>query len=542
MTVADLLLQNASIRTMDQSCPLAESLAVFGGRILAVGDRDVLSGLIGSETVVLDLKGRTVLPGFIDAHEHLSWFAENRLKLDLSAERVGNLDQLKKAVSAEARQLGQGEWIRGWAYDDTKMADGRRLSRDDLDAAAPRNPVVVVHISGHWAVVNSRALELGGLDRHSADCPGGKLGRDPDTGRLNGLLLEMAMFNFAVESLAVTPTVVPPFSREVRMAAIREAATFLNTAGLTGVGDALAAPSYVSSYLQLASEGRLSVRVNMMMPYIFLPHLEKGGLYGGWGNEWARAAGIKVIVDGAIAGKTAALKDGFADDPDDHGLLLIEDTAELDGLVERIHRLGYQACIHANGDLAINMALDAIERAMDMAPRPDPRHRIEHCTIIDDDILARMARLGVVATPFSSYLWQHAEKLPRYYGDRMHRMFAHKSFLEAGVVAASGSDHPVGLHSPLLGVQCMVTRRAPDGGIIGPEERLSLEEAFRVYTTHAAYATGEEHRKGALIPGRLADMVVLNQDPWQTDPDHIGRIEVGMTIVNGEVVYSGGAG
>jgi predicted amidohydrolase YtcJ len=540
MTVADLFLQNAMIRTMDHSRPLVESLAVFGDRILAVGDWHNLCGLIGPGTEVLDLEGRTVLPGFIDAHEHLSWFAENRLKLDLSAERVSDLDQLKRAVSAEARKLGKGEWVRGYAYDDTKMADGRRLNRDDLDAAAPHHPVVAIHISGHWAVVNSRALELGGLDRNSPDCPGGELGRDPGTGRLNGVLFEMAMFNFAMESLAVTPTVVPPFSREVRMEAIHEAAAFLNTAGLTGVGDALAAPSYVSSYLQLAREGKLSVRVNMMMPYIFMSHLEKGGLYGGWGNEWARATGIKIIVDGAIAGKTAALKDGYADDPDDHGLLLIEDPAELDGLVERIHELGYQACIHANGDIAINMALDAIEHAMNLSPRPDPRHRIEHCTMIDDHILARMTKLGVVATPFSSYLWQHAEKLPRYYGDRMHRMFAHKSFLDAGVVAASGSDHPVGLHSPLLGVQCMVTRKAPDGRIIGERERLSLEEAFRVYTTHAAYATTEEHIKGSLTPGRLADMVVLDEDPWQTDPDHIGRIAVGMTIVNGDVVHRNG--
>ena len=540
MSVADLFIQNALIKTMDPARPFAESIAVFGGKVLAVGDRDDLSGLIGSGTQSLDLGGRRLLPGFIDAHEHLSWFADNSQQLDLSAQRVGNLEQLKQAVAAEARKLRRDEWVRGYAYDDTKMVDGRRLTRDDLDAAAPHNPVVVIHISGHWAVVNSRALELGGLHRNAPDCPGGQLGRNPDTGRLNGLLFEMALFNFAVESLAMTPTVVPPFPREIRLAAIQKAAAVLNTAGLTGVGDALAAPSYVSAYLQLAREGRLSLRVNMMMPYIFLPHLEKGGLYGGWGNDWVRAAGVKIIVDGAIAGKTAAMKEGYADDPDDHGHLLIDNPAELNDLVKRIHKLGYQACIHANGDLAINMALDAIEHAMKQDPRPAPRHRIEHCTIIDDDILTRMNRLGVVATPFSSYLWQHAEKLPRYYGERMHRMFAHKSFLDAGVVAASGSDHPVGLHNPLLGVQCMVTRKAPDGSIIGPGERLSIEEAFRVYTTHAAYASGEEQIKGSLTPGRLADMVVLEEDPWQADPDHIGQIAVAMTIINGKVVYRNG--
>jgi predicted amidohydrolase YtcJ len=540
MIKADVFIRNASIRTMDQHLSHAEALAAWDGKILAVGREDDIAPLMGPDTKVLDLGGRTVLPGFIDAHEHLSWFAENRLKLDLSPDRVQNLDQLKQEVAAEAKRLEPGEWIRGFAYDDTKMADGRRLHRNDLDAAAPENPVVVIHVSGHWAVVNSRALTLGNMDRHSPDPDGGALGRDPHSGELNGLLLETAMFNFAVESLSATQTVVPPFPGDVIMAAVVEATSFLNSAGLTGVGDALTSPSYVSAYLQLARKAKLTLRVNMMIPYIFLAHLEKAGLYGGWGDPWVRAAGIKIILDGAIAGKTAALRSGYEDAPDDHGILLITDQSVLNDLVERIHQWGYHACIHANGDLAIEMALDAIEHAMTLFPRPDPRHRIEHCTMIDDRILERMAKRNVVAMPFSSYLWQHAEKLKPYYGRRAHRMFAHKSFLDAGIVAASASDHPVGLHAPLLGVQCMVTRKTPHGDVIGPEERLSLDEAFKVYTTHAAYATGEEHIKGSLTPGRLADMVVLNQDPWQTDPDQIRRIEVGMTIVNGSVVYDAG--
>jgi hypothetical protein len=279
----------------------------------------------------------------------------------------------------------------------------------------------------------------------------------------------------------------------------------------------------------------------MIVPHIFLQHFQKAGLYGGWGNEWARSAGIKIIIDGAIAGHTAAMRDGYADNADDHGVLLIEGQSELDELVQRIHDMGYQACIHANGDLAIDMALNAIERAMTRNPRPDPRHRIEHCTMIDDRLLGRMGRLGVVALPFSSYLWQHAEKLRPFYGERAERMFAHKSFLDASVVPASGSDHPVGLHSPLLGVQCMVTRKSPTGEIFGRSERLSLEEAFKVYTTYAAYASGEEKIKGTLTPGKLADMVVMERDPWETDPDQIAGIGVQMTIVNGNIVYDAGS-
>ena len=538
---ADLLIRNARIRTMDPGLPEARSLAAFNGRILALSQGDDLGSMAGPDTTELDLGGKTLMPGFIDAHEHLSWFAENSLKLDLSPERVKNLDHLKDLVSEQAGRIPKGEWIRGILYDDTKLAEKRRLDRDDLDEAAPGHPVIVVHISGHWAVANSKALELGKLNRNSKDPEGGRLGRDPETGRLNGLLLEMAMFNFAFESLAVTELVVPPFPRDVLMKALQKANAFLNSSGITSVGDALCAPSYLSAYLEMAGRGLLTLRINMIVPHIFLRHFEKAGLYGGWGNEWARSAGIKIILDGAIAGRTAAMKNGYADNPDDHGLLLIESQSELDDLVQRIHDLGYQACIHANGDLAIDMALNAIELAMTRNPRPDPRHRIEHCTIIDDHLLERMARLRVVALPFSSYLWQHAEKLRRYYGERAERMFAHKSFLNAGVIPASASDHPVGLHSALLGVQCMVTRKSPTGEIIGQNERLSLDEAFRVYTTYAAYASGEDQIKGALTPGRLADMVVLDRDPWETDRDQIGAIGVDITIVNGKIVYNAGS-
>ncbi len=533
----DLLVLNARIRTLDDHRTVACSLAAASGKILAVDASHALESLAGPGTTVLDLQGRTVLPGFIDAHEHLSWFAEEPLKLNLSPERIKSLSDLLARIRSEASRLQPGEWIQGVLYDDTKMAEGRPLTRDDLDAAAPAHPVIVVHVSGHWAVVNSTALKSGGLDERSSDPKGGALGRDPATGRLDGRLIEMAMFNFAFESLAVQPLVVPPFPREVRRRSLKQAAHILNAAGVCGVGDALTAPSYVTSYHDLCAAGELTLRVNMIIPYLFLPRLEQIGLLGPWGNEWVKCTGIKIIIDGAIAGRTAALKNGYAHNPQDHGVLLISEQAELDEIVGRIHRAGYQACVHANGDQAIEMALKAIERAQAEAPRPDPRHRIEHCTMIDDDLLAWMARLGVMALPFGSYLWQHGEKLLRFYGIRAARMFAHQSFLSAGVRVAGSSDHPAGLYPPLLGVQSMVTRQTASGEVIGPEEKISLEEAFRMYTLYAAYAAGEEHMKGQLIPGRLADLVVLEQDPWETPPDQISRIAIHMTIVGGRIVY-----
>ncbi|MBC8420177.1 MAG: amidohydrolase [Desulfobacterales bacterium] len=536
---ADLIIQNGRIRTLDPTGTIAQSVAVLNGWIIGIGSNQDLRHLIGQETESIDLGGKTALPGFIDAHEHLSLFAEIPLQLDLSTGQVSSLSELLAKISEAAKGLKPGEWIRGMLYDDTKMAEKRILNRYDLDKAAPNNPVFVLHVSAHWSIVNSQALQMGGLNENSLDPKGGVLGRDSDTGRLTGQLIENAMFNFAFPSLSETGTVVPPYPRDVRKKALLKAVEVLNAAGVTGVGDALVSPGYVISYHDLAADSSLLTRVNMLIPYIFLPQIEKLGLPGKWGNEWVRCTGIKIILDGAIAGRTAALRGGYAHDPDDHGVLLIEDQSELNELVKRIHNMGYQACIHANGDLAIEMALNAIESAQAGNPRHDPRHRLEHCTMIDDTTLSRMRALGVIALPFGSYVWQHGEKLVRYYGEeRAQTMFAHKSFLDAGVRVAGSSDHPAGLHPPLLGVQCMVTRKTSSGEVIGRNQRISLEEAFKMYAIYAAYASFEEGIKGSLIPGRLADIVILAEDPWSIDPDGISQIEIDMTIVGGKIAYS----
>jgi predicted amidohydrolase YtcJ len=376
------------------------------------------------------------------------------------------------------------------------------------------------------------------MDEYSADPKGGKFGRDPETGRLTGQILEAALYRFGLEGLTREPMIVPPFDRDVRKKALMDAAGILNAAGVTGIHDAVVSPSYVTSYLDLGGKSLLPLRVNMLIPYIFLPELEKLGLVGNWGNEWVRCTGLKIIVDGAIAGRTAALRDGYSHDPDNHGILLFDDRDELDNLAKRIHCMGYQACLHANGDLAIDMALDAIEKAQADYPRLDPRHRIEHCTIINESILRRMRALGVMATPFGSYIWQHGDKLVKYYGrNRAEAMFGHRSFLEGGVRVAGASDHPAGLHPPLLGVQSMVTRKTASGRVIGPGQKISIEEAFKMYTAYAAYASFEENIKGSLTVGRLADIVVLDRDPWTITPGDIGQIGVDMTILGGNVVY-----
>jgi len=535
---ADLLIQNARIRTFNQKGTLAQSLAAYNGWIIGVGSNEDVIDFVGSQTQILDIGGRTVLPGFIDAHEHLSDFAQIPLQLDFSSPQPKSIEELLERVRSEAERLPAGEWIRGVLYDDTKISNGRTLTREDLDGAAPNHPVVVIHVSFHWGVVNSEALRRGEIDEYTPDPKGGKFVRDTKNGRLTGQVVETALYRFGLEGLTREPMIVPPFDRNVREKALLDAAKILNAAGITGVNDAVVSPSYVTSYLDLGAVYSLSLRVNMLIPHIFLPEVEKLGLVGNWGNEWVRCTGLKIIIDGSIAGRTAALRDGYSHDPDDHGVLLFENRDELNDLVNRIHRMGYQACLHANGDLAIEMALDAIQNAQLKYPRDDPRHRIEHCTIINESILRSMRNLKVIALPFGSYLWQHGDKFMKYYGQkRSEIMFGHKSFLEAGVKVAGSSDHPAGLHPPLLGVQCMVTRKTPSGRVFGPSQKISIDEAFKMYTVYAAYASFEEHIKGSLTVGRLADMVVLNRDPWSVDPEDIGQIGVDMAILGGNIVY-----
>jgi predicted amidohydrolase YtcJ len=533
-----LLIRNAKIRTFDESQPIAQSLAILGERIVAVGSDKNLSRLVLSGTEVIDLGGRVVLPGLIDAHEHFSNFSQIALQLDLSPSRVKSAESILDLVRTEAKRLPEGEWIRGRGYDETKLEDGRMPTLEELDGAAPHHPVVLVHVSAHMAVLNSKALHRGGLDRNMPDPKGGAYIRYPGTSQLTGRLVGSAAFQFYSEPSSGGKQVVPPFERGIRKDALIRAARVLNEAGVTSVHDALVSPSYILSYHDTLFEHSLPLRVNMLIPHFWLSDLEALGLPGGWGNDWIRCTGIKVILDGAIAGGTAALRDGYSNDPKRHGLLMFDRQQELTKLVERIHRLGYQACIHANGDLAIDMALEAIESAQAEQPRPDPRHRIEHCTVVTAPILEKMRRLKVMAIPFGSYLWQHSEKILSYYGEkRAGMMFAHRSFLETDIQVAGGSDHPAGLHPPLLGVQCMVTRKTPSGHVLGEGQKISIEEAFKMYTVYAAHASFEENLKGKLAPARLADLIVLAEDPWTVDPEELRNIPVDLTIVGGRVVY-----
>jgi predicted amidohydrolase YtcJ len=516
-----------------QGGPEPEAFAVDGGRIRAAGDiRSLRDRFPRAEEV--DLGASTVVPGLHDAHIHLANAAEDLLHLDLSAAAVRDVDDLLARVGAEAAAAGPGTWVRGSRYDDAKTG---RLTRWDLDRVAPDNPAIVVQVAGHWGVVNSHALRELGIDESTAPPPGGEYGRDADG--LDGRLIERAIMNVLYPATARGDSPVPVSSPEDRLRGLARAVKLWHAAGLTSSCDALIAPDDVALLRRARAGGLLTMRVGMLLSIDHYAKARALGVGSGFGDDLLRFVGVKAFIDGAIGGRTCLLSEPYAD-VGGHGLQTTP-TPELFEAVRTVHGDGNRIGVHANGDAAIRLVLDAFEAASREAPRPGLRHRIEHCSVIAPDILSRMKALDTIAVPFAGYVAYHGGALNTWYGpSRTERMFAHRSFLDAGVTVAGSSDYPCGPYEPLLGIQSMVTRTgADDGEPVGLSQRVSAEEALRIFTLGSAAAEGVDDSRGRLAPGYLADFTVLDENPLTADPHGIASIPVRATYVAGEPVHGG---
>ena len=517
---ADTVIKNANIITIDTGRPRAQALAMSHGRLAGVGSNEDIEGLIGPDTKVLDVGGKTVLPGFIDAHIHV---LSSGVKHVMSADcDVPTLKQVQAGLKERADKAPAGSWVQGFKFDDTKT---------DLDAVTTDHPIMVAHRAGHVFYMNTLGLEAAGFSDETPDPPGGRLGRDPDTGKLNGMVFERAIDH-------VRFSLIPVDTDEVRREGLRTICRMLNRVGLTSVHDARVTTEEFQTYQDGYAAGELSLRVYALMWYPQFPALRDAGIRSGLGDDRLRIGGIKMVADGAIATRTAYLSQPYEGSTCDHGILAMEQD-EIEQQVMDMHRAGFQVCIHANGDLTIDMVLSAYERAQKAHPRANTRHRIEHCTLVNPELLARMKAMGAIATPFCTYVYHHGEKM-RYYGEqRLEWMFAQRSFIDSGVVSTGATDYPPGPFEPLLGVQSCVTRTDSTGKEWGVNQKISVEEALRLYTLNGAYASFEEDSKGSIEVGKLADLVVLGSDPTQIDPLSIKDIQVEQTIVGGETVYGG---
>jgi predicted amidohydrolase YtcJ len=525
----DLIVINGRVFTSDAGMPRAEAFAIRDGRFVAVGRTADILNLNSTGTRVLDAGGRTVVPGFIDAHTHPAWGGiEELVSVDCD---LPSLAAIQEALRRRAQSTQPGEWVRGFKYDDTKVSDGRWLTRQDLDEAVPDHPVQVKHRGGHINWFNSRAFALAGVTAETPDPPGGRFGRRD--GQLDGSVLSRALEVFR----AVLPATATP---EQYRAGVALMAKRMTAAGLTSVHEAECSPAFLAAYQDAYAAGELAFRVYILVQGYapIYEDLKRAGIRGGIGDEWLRIGGAKWLVDGSAQERTMRMSTPYVGRPDDYGILTMTQD-EVDHVADDADRHNFQPGIHANGDVAIDMVLKAYERVAARGPRRSPfRPRIEHCSLVNPDLLARIARLGAVPTPFATYVHYHGEKWAQYGEEKMQSMFAHASFLEYGIRVAGASDYIPGPYEPMMALQSLVTRKDYAGRIWGPNQRITVDQALQVYTIHGAYASGEEGLKGSIAPGKLADFVVLEKDPHEVPPDELKTIRVVHTVVGGRFAHS----
>jgi len=536
---ADQVFVQADVVTMDPERPSAQAIAVSGDRFGAVGSEEEVRLRVGGGTMIVNLAGSTVVPGFIESHSHPSLYAMTLLQADCRTPPNRTIEEVKGRLKAMANTRCHGRWVRGWGYDDTLIAERRHLDRWDLDEAAPGNPVLVSHVSGHLAYVNSLALEMAGIGPESPQPPNGKIDTD-GRGIPTGLLKE-----YGAQELVLRH--VPPYTVPQLKKALQRTMKMYHRAGITSSQDAAVGyfregRQVLQAYGELLAEGRLDLRIypNLVEElYREILELRPGPRFD---SERLRLGSVKLFQDGSIQALTAALEEPYWNAPESRGSLLLAQEV-LDELVEHYHNRGIQVAVHANGDHAIDSTLQALERAQRLHPRTDSRHLIIHCQLATRDQIRRMRELGVIPSYFVNHVY--------YWGDRHVALFLGPeraaridplgTSVEEGLMFTLHSDLPVTPVDPLFSVDCAVNRQTRDGMVLGPEERISPLEALKAYTIHGAYCTFEEHWKGSIQAGKLADFAVLSENPLKVPPDRIKEIKVLRTVLGGRTVYEDGA-
>jgi predicted amidohydrolase YtcJ len=527
---ADLVLYNGNVHTMDSATPRAQAIAIAGNRVMAVGSDGAMQGLLASNGKTVDLRGRTVVPGFTDSHLHFMSYGLSLMEINLT--EVPTLEEALARVAARAEATPAGQWLTGRGWDHTLWEGGAFPTRQDLDRIAPEHPVYLRRKCGHAGWANSRALALAGITVETPDPHGGAIDHDPATGQPTGILKETAMDLMA--RLFKAPSV------DEAATAIKAATTDAYKHGLVGVHTMEGAPAF-RGFQQLQATGELNLRVLMQIPEGNLDAAIEAGLRSGFGNDRLRIGGVKLFADGALGARTAYMLESFEGEPENYGIA-VADADHLKKVVGKASRAGIAALVHAIGDRANREVLDAVEASRQAGEGLHLRHRIEHTQILHPDDIPRLAKLGVIASMQPIHAMQDMLIADVLWGERCAGAYAWRSLLDAGAVLAFGSDSPVEDLSVMKGIHAAVTRRRADGspGPDGwyPEERLTVAEAVYAYTAGAAYASGEEAIKGTLSAGKLADLVVLSQDISAIDPMDILETEVLATMLDGAFVYA----
>jgi predicted amidohydrolase YtcJ len=532
---SDRIYVNGDVVTMERDPIKAEAFVVSHGHFAVVGATDQVRSCAPSDMETIDLGGKTVVPGFIETHNHLSSYALTLTMADCTPRANTRIRDIQEKIHGMAKSVGPGQWVVGWGYDDTLIEEMRHLHRADLDEAAPENPVFVYHASGHLSYASTLALNLCNVTKDTPQPEGGTIHKDGH-GEPTGLLMEPAAQHLIAEQLPRPD--VPLF-----MSLLPEAIAHYNRMGVTSTHDAAIGihgqgMGTVRAYHELEKENGLDIRVYLTTLYSVYDRLIELGLGRGFGSDYLKIGSVKMFQDGSIQAITAALSKDYHNRPGFRGELIMPQAA-MEDLVEKYHKERLQVAVHANGDAAIESVIVAMEKAQAKYPQPDLRHMIIHCQTATDDQIKRMKNLGIIPSYFPGHVF--------YWGDRHQSLFLGPeraaridplgSSLRQGLRFTLHADTPVTPVSPLFSMHCAVNRITRDGHLLGPDERISPYEALKAFTTDAAYCSYEENIKGSIRTGKMADFLVLSDNPLTCLPQEIKEIKVLKTVIGGKEVH-----
>ena len=530
---ADLILRSGRVwRGVGDG--FTEAVAVSRGRVMAAGNDGDIDGLVGPETRVIDLRGRLAIPGINDAHMHLLPLGLAQREVDVRPGRAATVPALLEQVRLGVASHAPGEWVYGRGYDHYLMAEKRHPLREELDLVAPDNPVYIKRCCGHMGVANSAALICAGITEATPQPDGGH--RELQNGRLTGLLQERAQD-------AIFAAMPPPDLEEL-VQGIEDGGNLLLAKGITsamdaGVGMRAGFDDYLA-YVRARDTGRLPVRAYLCLlggPNGIVEQAYEAGLITGVGDNRMKIGPVKIFTDGSAGGRTAAMREPYLGDDDEHGIFCFSD-GEVEAMVLDCHAKGYQLAIHAIGDAAIDQTIAAVRIALATVPAKDRRHRIEHCGFIHPEQIAEMKRLGMICAPQPIFMRQFGDAYVELLGEaRAGSAYPMASWGRAGLHPAASTDSPVSDYDPFANLHAGVTRLTTGGLVIGPDERVSVEEMLGAMTWNGAYSSFDETERGRLDDGMLADIAVLSKDLFTVDPEEFLETEADLTILGGAVVH-----
>jgi predicted amidohydrolase YtcJ len=526
---------NANVITVDKKKPKAEAIGVIGDRIAAIGTTKEIKAMTSDHTEIIDAKGKTVLPGFHDSHMHpllVGHFA-NGVVLN----ETKNIPEFLQRIKDKAAKTPKGQIILGSGWNQERMEEKRYPTRWEVDSVAPDHPVFLIHWNAHIYLINTLMLNQKGITKNTPDPEGGSIEKN-EKGEPTGILLENAL-NLVAPGFLETGAGL--FSYEQSKAALEFAAKRAASYGLTSMVDILAGDAQVKAYQELEKEGKLPVRVNFYLAYPYLDDLVRIGMMSGFGSNKVRFAGVKMITDGSLSSHTAALKAPYVDMPNNSGIMR-NSKKEIKEVVLKATKNGIRVDIHALGDRAISEVLDVFEDVKKQTKVKDPRFKISHAFILDKDIIKKFKQLNVIANVQPVFLMKGQNWIPKLVGpEREKTAHVYRSLMAAGVHMATGTDSPIEPENPMMNLYAATVRKDPNGipeGGWHPEQKIPMEQAIRMGTIEGAYATGEEEKMGSIEVGKLADFVMLTEDPFKVPGDDVKNIKALMTIVGGEVVWS----